>query len=537
MRGRPRRLCAYVVGVGAYSLAHGGAALAAGLLAQALAGHGEGLLNGPSAVLGPSDPRSLLVVGLCATVVKALASVFLAFLEARLASDIAESVSRQAVEALLTRGHRRSAPQALATLTSRTREVELAVSSGVTLSLKSAAQLVPLCLALILLSSRLAVVGMLALLPFAISLAGLRRRWRRSVARSQTLRDELLVDLDDLVRNLDLWRCYGAGPELKSALRQASTRVGRATARTEAGRAALSGLNEILAVLALLGCFALAPALGIAFLDGRLLGFFVVFFLSYRPLRDLGDARAWVARGGVALDAIRDLCAPEVTVPDVVGPGRRYEETPEALVLDQVGARDFGPRTSLVAEPGSITVIVGPTGSGKSTLLRVLLGLEEPAGSIHYGKLRLRTAQLGPESRPFAWVPQHAPLVEDTVLGNVMLCGASEKSARDALDLVGAHDLARLADIVVGPSGRQLSGGEKRLIAVARAVASRLPVLLLDEPTEGLDEASERAMLEALERLHHGRTLLIVTHRERVRDLADRIVPIGSGDRAPEAAE
>jgi ABC-type transport system involved in cytochrome bd biosynthesis fused ATPase/permease subunit len=414
--------------------------------------------------------------------------------------------------------------------------VELAVGSGVTLGLKAAAQLVPLCLALILLSSRLAVVGILALLPFAVSLAGLRRWWRRGVVRSQALRDELQVDLDDLVRNLDLWRCYGAGEQLERALARTSTRAGRATAKTEAGRAALSGLNEVLAVLALLGCVALAPTLGIAALDGRLLGFAAVFFLSYRPLRDLGDARAWVARRTVALEAIASLSTPE-PAPKSPRPKRSYEGAPEELTLTGVGARDFGPRTSLMATPGTITAVVGPTGSGKSTLLRVLLGLERPVGSILYGDHDLTPRGIGPEERPFAWVPQHAPLVDDTLLGNITLCGCSKADALEALKLVGAQRLTGLVDEAVGPSGRQLSGGERRLVSVARAVATKLPVLLLDEPTEGLDDAAQGDMIDALSRLRRKRTLLVVTHHERVKKVADRVVWVGAKHDEPQAAE
>jgi ABC-type transport system involved in cytochrome bd biosynthesis fused ATPase/permease subunit len=216
---------------------------------------------------------------------------------------------------------------------------------------------------------------------------------------------------------------------------------------------------------------------------------------------------------------------------------RKDYGAPEVLTLSSVGAQAFGPRTSLVAAPSTIVAIVGPTGSGKSTLLRVLLGLEQPVGSIRYGAHELVGAGIGPNERPFAWVPQHAPLVDDTLLGNVALCGSSESSAREALELVGAARLVRLAQCPVGPSGRPLSGGERRLVAVARAVSSRLPILLLDEPTEGLDEASQAEMLKALKRLRRGRTLLVVTHHERVRAIADQVLQIGAGEHEPKAAE
>ncbi|HEX4477132.1 MAG TPA: AAA family ATPase, partial [Polyangiaceae bacterium] len=151
----------------------------------------------------------------------------------------------------------------------------------------------------------------------------------------------------------------------------------------------------------------------------------------------------------------------------------------------------------------------------------------------------------GPSERPFAWVPQDAPLVTGSVADNVLLLGGSDATARAALDDVGAgrlgasdHD-ARDANHrgderdVIGPGGRPLSGGERRLLSLARALASSLPVLLLDEPTEGLDPDATRSVLAALARLRGRRSIVIATHREEVLPLADRVVRLGQS--APKA--
>jgi ABC-type transport system involved in cytochrome bd biosynthesis fused ATPase/permease subunit len=122
-------------------------------------------------------------------------------------------------------------------------------------------------------------------------------------------------------------------------------------------------------------------------------------------------------------------------------------------------------------------------------------------------------------------VPQDAPLVTGTLAENVALLGGDEGSAADALRAVGAERLSAIADTdVVGPAGRPLSGGERRQVALARAFATDLPVLLLDEPTEGLDAEATAAVLAAMTSLRGRRTVLIATHRPEVVAITDKVV-------------
>ena len=153
-------------------------------------------------------------------------------------------------------------------------------------------------------------------------------------------------------------------------------------------------------------------------------------------------------------------------------------------------------------------------------------------------------AGVGPGARPFAWVPQDAPIVGDTLAINVGLGRADDDAAipdpAPVLAQLGNEALgASLGDEVLG-TVRPLSGGERQWIAVARALATGLPVLLLDEPTSALDGASQARLLEAIARLRGERTVILVTHRPEPLAIADVIVrlePITDGDGLPRSPD
>jgi ABC-type transport system involved in cytochrome bd biosynthesis fused ATPase/permease subunit len=197
------------------------------------------------------------------------------------------------------------------------------------------------------------------------------------------------------------------------------------------------------------------------------------------------------------------------------------------------GARRTPP-TTLVAEPGEIVAVIGPTGAGKSTLLRALLGLEPTArGSIRYAGVALDGAPVGPDARPFAWVPQEPAIIAGTIDENLSLANPdpdpTPSLTRASLESIGAASLlANRGTDTVSAGGPELSGGERQWLAIARALASGQPVLLLDEPTAGLDPAAQSRVLTALACLRGKRTILLVTHRPEPLTIADQVLDLGT---------
>lgn len=528
--------------------AHGAMATSAGLLGQVLVAR---QLGAPGAIVDSLppffSPLLLCFVGFGAAVLKAGAGAASIYAQKRAAFRVTSAVRREIADAILAAGPAsRSATETHAALAIRLREVERGVDEGVLSGLRAAVTLVPLVLALVLLSSTLALAALAVLAPFALGLAWARRHLRATHARALRLAEQLHAGLDELVRHLDLWRTYGAAPRIRRALETAGEQAGQAAARADSARALASGANEALAAGALLAVVALVERGGLPLGQGPLVAFAAVFFLTYRPLRDLGDARTAAERGAQALDALHTVHPHPGTAlhnlrtartPEPAGPAWDPARL-EVHDLTVVRGSHATPPTSLEAGPGEIVVLVGPTGAGKTSLLRALLGLEPGAtGSVRYGDRDLTGAGVGPSERPFAWVPQEPAILTATLSANVALGlpdadpagedAPREDRSAEVLALIGATSLAARRNDPLTAGGPELSGGERQWVAIARALSTGLPVLLLDEPTAGLDPASQERVLDALAALRGKRTVILVTHRPEPLALADRVVRLG----------
>jgi ABC-type multidrug transport system fused ATPase/permease subunit len=511
-----------------HGVGHGATALAAGLLGSALTSQSR-LISSPFRVV--SDPATLAFVGVAATLLKAAGATVGATLQSRLAQNMVSSVRQVLAGRLLAWGTPMPAGQLSARLAVRFREIETGVQDGLLAGLRALLTLVPLGVALYAVSSTLAWGALLVLAPFALAMSFARRGWRKSHAAALTIAEGLHREVDELVAHMDVWRTFGAGDRVRRALDGLGERAARAASRAEASRAALSSANEVLAAVVLLCCVWVGRKLSLPMGDGTLIAFAALFFMSYRPLRDLGDARAALERGELALASLEELAPREVAqVGGAPLQTRRWKREPLTVMgVGVVRGEGRAALTSFTVQGGEIVAVVGPTGSGKTTLLRALLGLEPAIGVIRYGHDDLTRRGVGPGERPFAWMPQESPVLPGTLEANLLFDRSDARALPDAMRAIGATRLLDACEgAELGGAGRSVSGGERKWIALARALATGLPVLLLDEPTAGLDRAAQRRVLDALARLRGERTIILVSHQADVVAIADRVVEVGT---------
>ena len=368
-----------------------------------------------------------------------------------------------------------------------------------------------------------------------------QRFGRDSAHRAVSIRAELRSILSETVQGLgELLIAQAAGRQIAAVAQSGIALVGqqRLQAWIAGASTALSGL---VAQLALWGALIVTiPLIRAGSLTGPDLAMVALFVLAsfeaVAPLPAaflaLGETLAAARRIFALVDAapaVIELCrgAPlpqrfDIRIRDL---RMRYaDDAPWALDgLD------------LDVAQGEAIGIVGASGSGKTSILNVLLRFWDYDGDVTIGGTALRDLDGQTARSLFAVVSQQTHLFNISVRENLRLArpDATDAELREALR--AAHledDIANLPaglDTLAGENGARFSGGQARRLAIARAILKDAPILLLDEPTEGLDAASERAVLDALAKLMQGRTTLLITHRPAALRIVSRVSELRRG--------
>lgn len=193
-------------------------------------------------------------------------------------------------------------------------------------------------------------------------------------------------------------------------------------------------------------------------------------------------------------------------------------------------------KVSFKINPGEKVAIIGRVGSGKSTVQRLMLGLYPPTqGAVLIDGIDARQIDPAELRRAIGFVPQDVNLFYGSLKENIAMGApfADDQAVLAAADIAGVSEFANRHpqgfDLAIGERGESLSGGQRQAVGIARAVLNDPPMLLLDEPSSAMDHQSEEALKTRLRKFAIGKTVLLVTHRNSLLDLADRLIVMDNG--------
>ena len=273
---------------------------------------------------------------------------------------------------------------------------------------------------------------------------------------------------------------------------------------------------------------------------GPFSAFVVSILLVLRPIKRLGKVYAIIQQALSSSVRIFDILDTKDYIAEKENP-KLLPEISNSVDLENVS---FKYDDSYVLEninikikKGEIIAIVGPSGAGKTTLVNLIPRFYDPnKGSVKIDGIDLKDVGLKSLRDQIGVVTQEMLLFNDTVMNNIAY--GSENVTLDsvikAAKVANAHDFVQNMphkyDTVIGERGFRVSGGERQRISIARAIYKNPPILIFDEATSQLDTASEKLVQEAIDRLMHGRTVLVIAHRLSTVTNADRILVVNKGD-------
>jgi ATP-binding cassette, subfamily B, bacterial len=351
---------------------------------------------------------------------------------------------------------------------------------------------------------------------------------RRIKAASRAVRKregELLSGVSEVLMSIHVVQAFAR--EDYEDRRFASESRSNVEAGLEA-RSTKAKLSPIVEVIVASGtCVVIAYGGRLALAGELSAGVLVVFLLYlsklYKPIRDLSKMTDTVAKASVAFERIQEILDIESNVRDLPD-ARQAPAFRGGIEFDHVSFGYTGQAPVLAdvsfrIEPGQVAAIVGPSGTGKSTIASLITRFYDPlSGQVRIDGTDVREFTLKSLRDQISFVLQDTMLFRATIWENIAY-GRPDASIEDtvrAATLANAHDFIVNLPLgyatMVGTRGVTLSGGQRQRIAIARAIVRNTPILILDEPTAGLDATSEQVVVDALQRLMQGRTSVVIAH-------------------------
>jgi ABC-type multidrug transport system fused ATPase/permease subunit len=502
-------------------------------------------------LLGPSrSPLSILNAAVAATVVIALLQAGSAYLNAyytvsigqRIAHDLRQSVYAHLQRLSMSFHDRQQTGPLISTITDDINAVQDFASSSILDLLIDSLTIVGMLAIMFWLNWRFTLVALVVTPLLALFVFRLRSVVKTATHDVRRRQSELVTIVQEGLGAIRVVKAFAQAKFERDRLGAKSLESVEAALYARRVRSLLGPVVTILTAFgtAAVLWFGARLVLADAMTAGALVVFLTYLGKLFRPIQALARASTNIAQAAVGLERVRSVLNADERLPRPANP-RRLESIEGRVEFRYVSfAYDPGrpvlTEISFVAEPGQLIGLVGPSGSGKSTLVALLARFYDPlSGSVCIDGLDIRTLTIRSLRRHIAFVLQETQLFHAPVWQNIAY-GKPDATRDDiirAARLAQAHEFIEALpdgyDTVVGQGGMPLSGGQRQRLGIARAMVREARIVILDEPSAGLDTESERLVFDGLRNLLQGRTTFVIAHHLATVRNADTILVLNQG--------
>ena len=352
------------------------------------------------------------------------------------------------------------------------------------------------------------------------------RRIKKASREVRKKEGEIVSAIQEVLTSIRVVKAFAREDYEQRRLEEESLESVEISLRARGLKAKLSPLVEIIVAIgtSLVLWFGARMVLQGDLSAGSLIVFILYLGKMYKPMQELSKMTDAYAKASVGYERIREVLATDREVADLPNarPARRFRgrvEFDNVSFHYEEGSPVLGGVT-LRIEPGQTAALVGPTGAGKTTIVSLIPRFYDPvSGVVRIDGQDVRGFTQKSLRQQISFVLQETLLFHGPIWNNIAYGkpGASRAEIYRAAELANAHEfidrMPKGYDTLVGERGVTLSGGQRQRIAIARAVIRDSPILILDEPSSGLDAASEKLVFEALDRLMEGKTSIVIAHR------------------------
>jgi subfamily B ATP-binding cassette protein MsbA len=403
--------------------------------------------------------------------------------------------------------------------------------------------LVGMLTVMLYLNWRFTLIGMIVAPLLFLEVYTLTRRIKQGTRAIRKKESEILSVVQESLSSIHLVKAFGREDYEEKRLKQETLESIDMTLRTRRIKARLSPVVDM--IMAIGTCLVLYFGANLAVAGQLTSGDLVVFLFylgkMYKPMRDLSKMADTVSKSVVGIERVTEI----IKTPGEVIDRPRAKHAPRFRGQIEFDNVSFGYRKdqlvlkdlSFKIKPGQFVAMVGPTGAGKSTIIGLIPRFYDPtAGSVRIDGADVKSFTTKSLRERMSFVLQETLLFNAPIWQNIAY-GKPEATRQEiirAARLANADEfIERLPQgygTVVSERGASLSGGQRQRIAIARAIIRDSPVLILDEPTTGLDAASEQLVMQAIDRLTEGKTSIFIAHRLATIRRADAIFVVKDGN-------